>query len=164
MSAMRTGIPLTVLAAVTVVFAHEEPPGPTHRNPVRVWATYGSGFGMLLGAGEISAAFQTGHRLFTARLAGTGFPFLGVAMGDCGFLYGLSTTDRYTNASASVGLSYVSGQLSDRRVRTVGIPLEASFAVLPCAYVGIGAGVFGNLNLTLPFCGGVVFLRWGKLR
>ncbi|HTW90637.1 MAG TPA: hypothetical protein VMH22_02910 [bacterium] len=164
---MKTGVLLSVLAAVTVVCAHDGLPGPTHGNPTRAWASYGEGLGLLLAAGEVSASFQTGHRLFTARCAATGFGAVDmgwVVMSDYGFLYGVSTADRYTNASASVGLSYVSGQLGDRRVRTVGIPLEANFTVIPCAYFGLGAGVFGNLNFTLPFCGGVVFLRLGKLR
>jgi hypothetical protein len=167
MSAMKPGVLLSVLTAVTLVFAHDGLPGQIHRSPMRAWASCGSGFGMLLGAGEISAGFQSGHHLFTARAAATGFGGFDigtVVMGDCGVLYGVSTVDRYTNASASVGLSYVSGQLSDREVRTVGIPLEANFTVVPCAYVGIGAGAFANLNSTQPFYGGVIFLRLGKLR
>jgi hypothetical protein len=164
---MRTGVLVAALAVVTVVFAYEGPPAPTYRNPIRSWAAYGPGLGMLLVAGEISAGFQTGHHLLTARCAATGFGGFDmgvVLMSDYGLLYGRSTADRYTNASASVGLSYVSGQLSDRRVRTIGIPLEASVTLLPCAYVGIGVGLFGNVNPALPFCGGVIFLRLGKLR
>lgn len=167
MSAMRTGVLLAALAAVTVVLAHERLPASTHRNPIRAWAAYGPGLGLLLAAGEVSAGFQTGHHLLTARVAATafgGFDMGVMLMGDCGLLYGRSTSDRYTNASASVGLSYVSGQLIDRRVRTIGIPLEANVTLLPCAYVGIGVGLFGNINSTLPFCGGVIFLRLGKLR
>lgn len=136
----------------------------TPRHPVRVWATYGVGAGSMAYAGTLGVSFQTGHDLFTARVAGTGVPFFGVGMGDIGLLYGRSSADRYTNASISAGLSCASGRVHGRDIRTIGVPVEASVTLLPCAYVGIGVGVFGNLNLTLPFCGGVIFLRLGKLR
>jgi len=115
-------------------------------------------------AGALGVSFQTGHDLFTARAAGTGVPFVNVGLGDIGLLYGRSSADGCTNASVSAGLSYTSGRVYGRDVRTIGVPVEASVTLLPCAYVGIGVGVFGNLNLTLPFCGGTIFLRVGKLR
>jgi len=134
------------------------------RHPVRVWATYGVGAGSMAYAGALGVSFQTGHDLFTARAAGTGVPFVNVGLGDIGLLYGRSSADGCTNASVSAGLSYTSGRVYGRDVRTIGVPVEASVTLLPCAYVGIGVGVFGNLNLTLPFCGGTIFLRVGKLR
>jgi hypothetical protein len=65
---------------------------------------------------------------------------------------------------AAAGLGYTSGRVYGRDVRTVGIPVEANVTLLPCAWVGLGIGVFGNLNLALPYCGGVLFLKAGKLR
>jgi hypothetical protein len=137
----------------------------THpRHPIRVSATYGVGAGSIGYAGAVGLSFQTGHDLFAVHAAGTGVPFVNVGMGDIGLLYGRSTADRYTNASVAAGLGYTSGRVYGRNVRTIGIPVEASFTLLPCAYVGLGIGVFGNLNLTLPFAGGVLFLKVGKLR
>jgi hypothetical protein len=153
------GAAVLVLCIPCLSFAEAAPP-----HPIRVSAAYGVGAGSIGYAGSLSLSFQTGHDLFTVHAAGTGVPFVNVGLGDIGLLYGRSTTGRYTNASVAAGLGYTTGRVYGRDVRAIGIPVEANVTLLPCAWVGLGIGAFGNLNLTLPYCGGVLFVKVGKLR
>jgi hypothetical protein len=53
---------------------------------------------------------------------------------------------------------------SPHTYRTIGMPIEIEFMVLPLDNIGIGFSLMGNINMPNSFAGCAISLHYGKLR
>ena len=180
---------MLLLALGPAVHAQDAP----SQSRFALWLSEGAGLSTE-GIGFVVSLSGTigGRHLVSARMAG-GFELVffpsrspAESVVDVGVLYGRTWPDGSGSGHTSIaaGLAYVEGvrrgayiygpgmgcsffcgsTYDERPFRTVGIPVEARISLAPLRFVGIGVGLFGNLNPVRPFVGGAVHVHLGKLR
>lgn len=97
---------------------------------------------------------------FTTNADGFLFRSVNISIGD-------RLEDRYYQIAAFIGPSYVFGE--NRKYHneivnfsTVGLQFDTEFVFKPVSEIGLGLGVYGNLNFKQPFYGMNVLLNIGN--
>ena len=99
---------------------------------------------------------------------------------EIGGMIGIAKTKKLVRLSASGGLGFVTGKLTEKFVYQEGgtttvrgntenifalcVPLEAEVVLTPVKFAGIGLFVNGNINLKVPLFGAGIKLSIGKLQ
>jgi hypothetical protein len=143
----------------------------------RYWLGIGVGLGVLPGAedqdvaesvaGALTATYQVGPNLITARTAVTNELFRD-SVYDIGLLYGRVLSDDAVFAAVGMGVAFVDGTRSEGVFgdpkpmdATIGLPLDVQLFVRLSRYVSVGLYGFANVNPEESFLGATVIIQAG---
>ena len=125
---------------------------------------------------EITAAHQTHHLVWSARIVGGGDILGGlfaangevVSVQDLGVLIGYGNAPGLIRYSAGAGLGIATlerrGTPDDTKSSELGVPLEAQVFIQPLRFVGVGLYGYGDLNKDRSFWGWSISVAVGRLR
>jgi len=144
-----------------------------------------SGMGSISGgygtAYNFNFSMHSNNNLYSMRYTSNIVILWGNDITEFGLLYGRSATSKTGQASVSAGIGIVRGEKNgeflgntggwfsfDRyetlTYYTVGIPLQTQLFINLCPYVALGVTLYANVNPEQNLGGGLICLRFGKLR
>jgi hypothetical protein len=176
---MKKLIILLLLLSTGYVFSQEQQDSAKTN-----WTELGFGIDNNGISGQFSINWSSNGRLYRLRYIGSAEIFIlgsmspRETMNDIGILYGKAFCMKNVRCIVSGGVGMVIGKkrgdflhsdgaifgteyYNEKRIVNIGIPLEIECKLLPLKNVGIGMGVYANLNLDKPLFGmqGKIYLH-----